>query len=223
MQQKTGTYFVQWLSQKYWCFSWILYPIRFRFRLGLSIRSLVVQKCLQHLHLVALHFEILGYIPRLLNGIIYLRKMGDFRGDSLTLGLLRKTLVLAVPWRLVDDAENKFKGIILIEGSIVLKLCMERDICTEDVECNLRGDIIDLIKFVIPIKFVCKLVTTSTDEWYTYRFLILTSISVQQKVLQKEGRYNKRPQFKWKKRSRRLYNDVLNFNFSPSSRIWPLV
>ena len=30
-----------------------------------------VHKCLQHLHLLALHLEILGYIPHLLNGLVY--------------------------------------------------------------------------------------------------------------------------------------------------------
>ena len=32
----------------------------------------LVLKCLQHLHLLALHLEILGYIPHLLNGLVYL-------------------------------------------------------------------------------------------------------------------------------------------------------
>ena len=31
----------------------------------------LVLKCLQHLHLLALHLEILGYIPHLLNGLEY--------------------------------------------------------------------------------------------------------------------------------------------------------
>ena len=30
----------------------------------------LVLKCLQHLHLLALHLEILGYIPHLLNGLV---------------------------------------------------------------------------------------------------------------------------------------------------------
>ena len=48
----------------------------------------LVLKCLQHLHLLALHLEILGYIPHLLNGFVYLRRIGDFKGDSLILRLL---------------------------------------------------------------------------------------------------------------------------------------
>ena len=48
----------------------------------------LVFKCLQHLHLLALHLEILGYIPHLLDGLTYLRRIGDFKGDSLILRLL---------------------------------------------------------------------------------------------------------------------------------------
>ena len=48
----------------------------------------LVLKCLQHLHLLALHLEILGYIPHLLNGLVYLRRIGDFKGDSFILRLL---------------------------------------------------------------------------------------------------------------------------------------
>ena len=50
--------------------------------------DLVLNKCLQHLHLLALHLEILGYIPHLLNGLVYLRRIGYFKGDSLILRLL---------------------------------------------------------------------------------------------------------------------------------------
>ena len=38
--------------------------------------------CLQHLHLLTLHLEIIGYIPLLLNGLVYLRRIGDFIGNS---------------------------------------------------------------------------------------------------------------------------------------------
>ena len=48
-----------------------------------EVTVVLVLNCLQHLHLLALHLEILGYIPHLLNGLVYLRRMGDFRGDSL--------------------------------------------------------------------------------------------------------------------------------------------
>ena len=39
----------------------------------------LVLKCLQHSHLLALHLEILGYVPHLLNGLGYFRRIGDFR------------------------------------------------------------------------------------------------------------------------------------------------
>ena len=139
----------------------------------------VVHKCLQHLHLLALHFEMmLGYIPRPLNGLLYLRKMNDFRGESLTLRLLRNIFVLAAPWRLIDDAENKFYGLILTEGSIILKLCVEGGIYTEDVECHLRGETIILLLFVIPINSVCMFVIPSKDEQYTNRLHLLSVFSL---------------------------------------------
>ena len=50
--------------------------------------DLVHLKCLQHLHLLEWHLKILGYIPHLLNGLVYLQRICDFRGDSLILGLL---------------------------------------------------------------------------------------------------------------------------------------
>lgn len=111
-------------------------------------------KCLQHLHLLALHFEILGYIPRLLNGVkglAYLRRIGDFRGDNRTLRVLLKISKLDPFRRFIEVAENKFNGLILIEGSIVLKFLIPEGICTEDVECNLRGDTLILGLFVIVI------------------------------------------------------------------------
>ena len=48
----------------------------------------MVHKCIQQLHLLALHFEILGYIPSLLNESEFLRKASDFSGDNITRRLL---------------------------------------------------------------------------------------------------------------------------------------
>ena len=42
----------------------------------------LVHNCLQQLHLLVLHLEILGCIPGLLNRLEYLRRTGDFRGDN---------------------------------------------------------------------------------------------------------------------------------------------
>ena len=38
-----------------------------------------------------------------------------------------------------------FNGTIFIDGNIVLNFLVEEGICTEDAECNLRGDIEILI------------------------------------------------------------------------------
>ena len=62
---------------------------------------------------MALHLEMLGYILGLLKGFKYLRKTGDLIGDNLTLRLLRRTLVLDAPCKSTEDAENKFRGLIL--------------------------------------------------------------------------------------------------------------
>ena len=45
----------------------------------------LVHRCIQQLHLLALHFEILGYIPGLLNGLEYLRRTGDVILAGITL------------------------------------------------------------------------------------------------------------------------------------------
>ena len=44
----------------------------------------LIHKCTRQLHLLALHFEILGGIPGLLNGLEYLRRTGDFSEDNIT-------------------------------------------------------------------------------------------------------------------------------------------
>ena len=91
-----------------------------------------VHKCIQQLHLLALHFEILGYIPGLLNGLEYLRRTGDFSGDNITRRLLWNILVLAKPWRLTEDADKRFNDLNLAAGIKVRKLLIETRIHTED-------------------------------------------------------------------------------------------
>ena len=81
-----------------------------------------VHKCSQQLQLLALHLEMLGYILGLLNGLGYLRKTGDLIGDNLTRRLLRKVLAFDAPCRSTDDAENKFRGLILTVGNKARKL-----------------------------------------------------------------------------------------------------
>ena len=84
-----------------------------------------VHKWEQNLHLLALLLEILGYIPLLLNGLVYFRRIGDFRGESLILRLFLNILVLPAPLKLTEAAENKFMGLTNTDGNIVLKLLME--------------------------------------------------------------------------------------------------
>ena len=51
-----------------------------------DVMVVLVLKCAQQTHLLALHLEILGYIPRLLNalnGLVYFLIIGDPRGDNL--------------------------------------------------------------------------------------------------------------------------------------------
>ena len=48
-----------------------------------DVMVVLVHKCVQQTHLLALHLETLGYIPRLLNalnGLVYFLIIGDPRG-----------------------------------------------------------------------------------------------------------------------------------------------
>ena len=50
-----------------------------------DVMVVLVHKCVQQTHLLALRLETLGYIPRLLNafnGFVYFLIMGDPRGDN---------------------------------------------------------------------------------------------------------------------------------------------
>ena len=62
-----------------------------------------------------------------------------------------------------------FNGHIFIEGNIVLNFLVEEGICTEDAECNLRGDIEILILFEKLIECCYKMIP-SREERYSYRF-----------------------------------------------------
>ena len=69
----------------------------------------------------------------------------------------------------IEDAERIFNGRIFIDGNIVLNFLVEEGICTEDAECNLRGDIEILILFEKLIE-CCKKMIPSREERYSYRF-----------------------------------------------------
>ena len=89
-----------------------------------DVMVVLVHKCVQQTHLLALHLETLGYIPRLLNalnGLVYFLIIGDPRGDNLTV------------------------------GSISRKLLTEQGIRTEDAECKLMGDKCNFVIFVLII------------------------------------------------------------------------
>ena len=69
-----------------------------------DVMVVLVHKCAQQTHLLALHLETLGYIPRLLNalnGLVYFLIIGDPRGDNLkspyTLVIKSTTIDLADP------------------------------------------------------------------------------------------------------------------------------
>ena len=54
-----------------------------------DVMVVLVHKCVQQTHLLALHLERLGSIPRLLNalnGLVYFLIIGDPRGDNLMVG-----------------------------------------------------------------------------------------------------------------------------------------
>ena len=92
-----------------------------------DVMVVLVHKCVQQTHLMALHLETLGYIPRLLNalnGLVYFLIIGYPREDT------------------------------LMVGSISLKLLTEVGIRTEDAKCKLMGDKCKFVNFVLIIKAV---------------------------------------------------------------------
>ena len=54
-----------------------------------DVMVVLEHKCVYKTHLITLHLETLGYIPRLLhalNGLVYFLIIGDPRGDNLITG-----------------------------------------------------------------------------------------------------------------------------------------
>ena len=93
-----------------------------------DVMVVLVHKCVQQTHFLALHLETLGYIPRLLNalnGLVYFLIICDPKGDNL-----------------------------IMVGSISRKLLTELGIRTEDAECKLMGDKCIFVIFVLIIKVV---------------------------------------------------------------------
>ena len=87
-----------------------LYTTGYCLLLTIEIIVVLQFRYLQQMQLLALHLEIGGYIPLLLYGIVFLRRIGDLNVDSLILSRLRKILLLEAPCKLTDDAEKSFKG-----------------------------------------------------------------------------------------------------------------
>ena len=61
-----------------------------------DVMVVLVHKCVQQTHLLAMHLETLGYIPRLLNalnGLVYFLIIGDPRGDNLMVGSISPKIV----------------------------------------------------------------------------------------------------------------------------------
>ena len=90
--------------------------------MGFRKKPYGLYESVSRLQLLALHLEMLGYILGLLKGFKYLLKTDGLIGDTLTLRLLRRTLVLDVPCKSTEDAENKLTGLILTVGDKVRKL-----------------------------------------------------------------------------------------------------
>ena len=87
-----------------------------------DVMVVLVHKCAQQTHLLALHLETLGYIPRLLNalnGLVYFLIIGDPRGDNLMVGSIsQKLLTELVTWLILIG----FK----YEGKQRLPVCKEK-------------------------------------------------------------------------------------------------
>ena len=92
-----------------------------------DVMVVLVHKCVQQTHVLALHLETLGYIQRLLNalnGLAYFRIIGDPRGNN------------------------------FMVGSISRKLLNELGIQRKDAECKLMGDKSNFVNYVLNIKVV---------------------------------------------------------------------
>ena len=72
-----------------------------------DVMVVLVHKCVQQTHLLALELETLGYIPRLLialNGLVYFLIIGDPRGGNLMVGSISRKLLTELGIR-TEDAE----------------------------------------------------------------------------------------------------------------------
>ena len=93
------------------------------------VTVVLVLKCMQQTHLLALHLETFRYIPRLLNA---LNGLGNF-------------LIV-----IIGDPRGENRMV----GSMFQNLLTELGIRTEDAECNLMGEIFNFAILVLIIKVV---------------------------------------------------------------------
>ena len=80
-----------------------------------DVMVVLVHKCVQQTHLLALHLETLGYIPRLLNalnGLVYFLIIGDPRGDNLMVGSISRKLLTELGIRTKSNFSDQFKEIV---------------------------------------------------------------------------------------------------------------
>ena len=76
-----------------------------------DVMVVLVNKCVQQTHLLALQLETLGYILRLLNalnGLVYFLIIGDQRGDNLMVGSISRKLLTELGIR-TEDAKCKLR------------------------------------------------------------------------------------------------------------------
>ena len=69
----------------------------------------LVHKCVQQTHLLVLHLETSGYIPRFLNafnGLVYFLIIGDPRGDNLMVGSISRKLLTELGIRTEDTLDQ---------------------------------------------------------------------------------------------------------------------
>ena len=87
-----------------------------------DVMVVLVHKCAQQTHLLALHLETLGYIPRLLNalnGLVYFLIIGDPRGDNLYSNVLHKIGLGSIKYWIEnypDTLNSGFSKDFILEG-----------------------------------------------------------------------------------------------------------
>ena len=89
-----------------------------------DVMVVLLHKSVQLTHLLALHLETLGYIPRLLNalnGLVYFLIIGDPRGDNLMVGSIFRKLLTSLGIR-IEDAECNLMGEMSNFANLVLIL-----------------------------------------------------------------------------------------------------